>query len=60
MDALTKVGLVLIVALGIVLIVYSERDHRVTTHWVFWVGLILILGVFIGVPALMMFAVRNL
>jgi hypothetical protein len=60
MNHLTKVGIVLILAVGIILVVYSERDHRVTTHWTFWVGIILILGVFIGVPALMLFAVRNL
>lgn len=58
MDHLEKIGVVLVVALAIILIVYGERS--VTTHWVFWVGIVLLLLTFIGVPAGMFYMVRNL
>lgn len=58
MGDLEKIAVVLVVALAIILIVYGERS--VTTHWIFWVGIVMLLLTFLGIPAGMLYMVRNL
>lgn len=51
------VVLAVIIAI-VVLIVYGERS--VTSHWVFWVGIALLVGVFLGVPAMIISGVNSM
>jgi hypothetical protein len=58
MDFLWAVLGVVFVAVVLVLIIYGERSY--TTHWVFWVGIGLLVLTFVGVPAAMISMVRKL
>ena len=58
MDFLLAIGAILVIALAIILIVYGERS--VTTHWMFWVGIVIVILVFVGVPAGVIRLARNL
>ncbi len=51
------VVLAVIIAI-VVLVVYGERS--VTSHWVFWVGIALLVGVFLGVPAMIISGVNSM
>jgi hypothetical protein len=57
MNFLFAIGVVLVIALAIILIVYGERS--VTTHWAFWVGIVIIVVVFVGIPTGFIRLARN-
>lgn len=53
----TIIGIVTIVV-AIIIIVYADR--KLTSSWEFWVGVTFILLTFIGVPAAIYAATKNL
>jgi hypothetical protein len=57
-DFLYLIIAVVVVALFSMIVFYMDR--RITTHWVFWVGVALLGLTFFGVPAAMLSMVRNL
>jgi hypothetical protein len=58
MDLVWSMLAVLFVALAIVLIIYGDRS--VTSHWVFWIGVVLLVGTFVGIPGAMIAVTRHL
>ena len=58
MDFLYLILGVIVTTITIIIIVYTDR--KITTSWVFWVGVVLMLAVFVGIPAAMFSSTRNL
>jgi len=58
MNTLLTIAGVLFVAIVIVLIVYGERS--ITGHWLFWLGIGLVVVTFLGVPAAIISGVNRM
>jgi hypothetical protein len=58
MRTLETVAIVGFVLLVIILIVYGDRS--VTSHWALWLGIALLVGVLIGVPAVLVTTVNRM
>lgn len=58
MDFLWTILGVVVLAIVITLIIYGERS--ITSHWVFWVGIALLVATFVGVPVSIYGATRYL
>lgn len=58
MSPLEKIALVILVSIAIGLIIYGERS--ITGHWLFWVGILLVIAVFVGIPAAIVSGVNRL
>lgn len=57
-DFLYLIIAIVVVAVAISLIIHA--DPQLTTNWVFWVGVILVLGIFLGVPTGILALSKNL